>query len=171
MYISKTYKDILTQNKPLGKYRPLTQWECWREGETEGILIGGNLHLFNHLCGTEYFPSLNIFNNAILFWEEEAVTLYNIARSLYQLKYWGILGRIRGMIIGKITAIKQSAQKEITDPSPKELVLDILKDYDFPILAGVDFGHYTVNLPMPVGLKARYNSEKLSLELLESAVV
>jgi len=52
----------------------------------------------------------------------------------------------------------------------KELVLDITSDYDFPIIAGLDFGHYTPNLSMPMGVKAAMNTEGARVWLKESYV-
>jgi muramoyltetrapeptide carboxypeptidase len=169
-YISTIYTKILTSTKTLEPYKHITSWETWKGGSAEGILLGGNLHLFTSLYGTPYFPSLKLFEGALLYWEDEGVSLYHIARALYQLKYWGILDKISGMIIGKITNVKKLTQKEITEPTYKELILDILSQYSFPVLSEVDFGHYTINLPMPFGIRAKMDSTKQILQLLESPI-
>lgn len=55
-------------------------------------------------------------------------------------------------------------------PTVKDIVLDVLADYDFPILAGVDFGHTGPNLPMPIGTLAAVDVTARSLRLLEPSV-
>lgn len=164
------FLKFLTVNKVPGIIRPLTKWEEWRKGKASGCLIGGNLHLLCSLIGTPYFPPLEAFDRAIFFWEEVGEPLNNIARYLTQLKYVGIFERIAGMLIGKITYIKPVREKEIIEPTLKEMVLDLLKDYKFPIMAEMDFGHFTTNIPMPVGIKVEFDISKKKLNFLESAV-
>lgn len=165
------FLKFLTKNKPAEVINPLTEWEEWRKGKVAGRLMGGNLHLLTNLIGTPYFPTLKDWKGAILFWEEVGEPLHNIARFLTHLKYAGILDKISGMLIGKITYIKPPREKEVVAPSPKELILEVLKDYKFPIMSNLDFGHFTVNIPMPVGIKVSFDTSKKQLNFLESAVV
>lgn len=164
------FLKFLTSLQPVGIIKPLTQWGEWRKGKAEGPLIGGNLHLLTNLIGTPYFPPKEAFEGAILFWEEVGEPLHNIARFLTHLKYAGVLDKISGMLIGKITYIKPPREKEVVAPDIKEMVLEILQDYDFPIMANLDFGHFTVNIPMPLGIKVVFDTSKKELNFLESAV-
>jgi muramoyltetrapeptide carboxypeptidase len=52
----------------------------------------------------------------------------------------------------------------------RDVVLDVLGDYRFPVLAGVDFGHTGPNLPMPIGTRAEVDATARTLRLLESPV-
>jgi muramoyltetrapeptide carboxypeptidase len=52
----------------------------------------------------------------------------------------------------------------------KKVILEIADEYDFPILASVDFGHYTPNIPLPLGLKASMDTEEANLSIDESYV-
>jgi len=160
----------LTESKPLGMVKPITKWNCWKVGKANGMLFGGNLAMLESLVGTGYFPSLNKLKGAILFWEIDNVPLHRIERALYTLKYHGVLDIISGMVIGKLADLQPMPWKKIKEPSPKKLILEILKDYNFPILSEVDFGHKNINIPMFVGLKARMNAKKKTLEILESAL-
>lgn len=164
------FLKTLTSAGPIGVIEPLTEWECWREGEVSGPLIGGNLHLLSWQIGTPYFPPLSDFDGAILFWEDFGDHIYNFTRTLYQLKYLGIFDRITGMLVGKSFYLKKSEDEGVDEPSLKEAVLDVVKDYKFPILANMDFGHYTVNIPMPLGIKAKFNAGKKNFEIIEGAV-
>jgi muramoyltetrapeptide carboxypeptidase len=123
------------------------------------------------LIGTKHFPDLKDLHNCILFWETDNTQSYRIERDLHQLKYAGVLDLISGMIIGKLPDIKRTAGDGLTEPTPKEIVLEVLKNYQFPILAEVDFGHKTINTPMPIGLLSRIDSDNKKFEVLESAVI
>ena len=59
----------------------------------------------------------------------------------------------------------------VEEPTTKEMILDILKNYKFPIMANLDFGHFTVNIPMPIGIKVSFDTTKKELNFLEGAVV
>ena len=152
------------------KVKPLSEWETWKEGKASGHLLGGNLHIMMAQSATDYFPSLEKWDGAILFFEEVGETLHDMARCLYELKYMGILDRISGMIVGKIKYVKPNRDTEIVEPTYKEMILDVLRDFDFPILGEVDFGHYTVNIPMPLGVRVKIDAEQKTLGFLESPV-
>lgn len=165
------FLKFLTETKAPGIIKPASEWEEWKKGKAEGHLIGGLLQHQRLLSGTEYFPKLEDFDGAILFWEEVGESLHQIAESLYKLKHMGILEKINGMLIGKIKYIKPMREEEIEVPTPKELVLNILEDYKFPIMSNLDFGHFTVNIPMPIGTKVSFDTTKKELNFLEGVVI
>ncbi|MBI2334779.1 LD-carboxypeptidase [Candidatus Daviesbacteria bacterium] len=165
------FLKFLTKTEAPGIIKPLSQWEQWKKGKAEGHLIGGILEHSRILSGTQYYPKLEDFEGAIFFWEEVGVTLHHIATTLYKLKYLGILDRISGMLIGKIKYVKPMREEEIKEPTAKEMILEILKDYNFPVMANMDFGHFTVNIPMPIGIKVSFDTSKKELKFLEGAVI
>lgn len=168
------FLKFLTENKPVGIIKQLTQWEEWKKGQTEGHLMGGILERISCLAGTKYFPDLSLWSGSILFWEEIGRDMSEIYQYLYQLKNMGIFERINGMLVGKIKYLKplrQETREEIVVPALQEMILEILKDYKFPIMANLDFGHHTVNIPMPVGIKVSFDTSKKQLNFLESAVI
>lgn len=167
---SKAFIKILTNNKSLGSVKPATTWQCWRKGKVSGRLIGGNLGVLSPLIRSSYFPSNKIMNGAVLFWEVDNVDYFMLEKWLYQLKYAGILDQIGGMIIGKLVDLKKMTWEGMKYPTPKKLVLDLLKDYKFPILANVDFGHKSINLPMPIGIKVKLDATNKKFSFMESAV-
>ena len=169
-FTGQFFLKFLTSSKAPGKIAPLSQWEQWKKGKAQGHLIGGLLERISILAGTKYFPSLDFFDGAIFFWEEIGRDLTEISQYLYQLKNMGIFERINGMLIGKIKYIKPLKQEELTVPTIKEMILDILKEYKFPIMANMDFGHFTINIPMPIGVKASFDTSKKELKFLEGAV-
>lgn len=165
------FLKFLTSSEAPGIIEPISQWEEWKKGQATGHLIGGILEHYRILSGTEYFPKAEDFEGSVFFWEEIGVTLHHIATTLYKLKYLGILDRISGMLIGKIKYIKPTREQEVVEPTVKEMILDILKDHQFPILANMDFGHFTVNIPMPIGIQVSFDTSKKELKFLEGAVV
>lgn len=162
------YKN-LTSTNPLGKIKPLTKWEKWRSGKAEGQLFGGNGSYLAGLTGTEYFPKIEDLRGSILFWEVDNTPSYSIEKWLYQLKYSGLFSVISGMLIGKLPDIRKTLER-LEEPTPKEIIMEIVKDFDFPVMGEFDFGHKTVAIPMPIGLKAKMDADNLNFELLEAAV-
>ena len=55
-------------------------------------------------------------------------------------------------------------------PSLREVVLDALGNRGIPVLANVDFGHTSPNLPMPIGIVAEVDAEARTLALVEPVV-
>lgn len=103
------------------------------------------------LLATSHFPRLN--EDIIFFWEAMAQPLDLLDQRLVQFREAGLLGRTKGMLIGKIRGEETNIVKDMTS-EVREVILDITCEFDFPIIASMDFGHYTPNLPLPMGLKA-----------------
>ena len=170
-FTGQFFLKFLTSSKAPGIIKPITDWEQWKKGKASGHLMGGLLERISVLSGTKYFPDLNLLNGSILFWEEIGRDLTEIYQYLYQLKNMGIFDSINGMLIGKIKYLKPLRQEDVVTPQLKEMVLEILKDYKFPIMANMDFGHYTINIPMPIGIKVSFDTNKKELNFLEGAVI
>ena len=162
---------FLTKNHSPGLIPAMRERQTWRAGSAAGRLIGGNISSLTRLIGTPYFPPLEWFDGAILFREAVGLHGYDIYQMLYQLKYHGIFDRITGMLVGTISATKPAQTPGLDEPKIKEVAMEVLKDFNFPILAGMDFGHFTVNLPMPIGLEVSMEADNQTLEFLEPAVV
>ena len=142
-------------------------WECWRSGRAEGPLIGGLLNRLVRIQATPFALSPAHFDGAILFWEEVATSTAAIWTDLHVLRHAGVFDRIAGMVVGT------PAEVTPADGGPdtlREVVLDVIGSHEFPVLAHVDFGHTSPNLPMPIGVRAEMDAEALTLSLLESAV-
>ena len=70
---------------------------------------------------------------------------------LFSLKRAGYFDNCKGLIVGQISDIK----KNTTDfgMSINELILDVLDEYDFPILFDFPAGHEKTNYPIILGRK------------------
>jgi len=147
----------VTKNaQPLGLLPAFTCWEVWREGKAEGRLFGGNVPSLQALLATRYFSKLN--EDIIFFWEAMTQPLDLLDQRLVQFREAGLFERAKGMLIGKIRGEEAGAVKDTTS-EVKKVVLEITEEFDFPIIASMDFGHYTPNLPLPMGLKASMDTE------------
>lgn len=168
-YLSALYQHVLMRSEPVGALQPAQAWETWRLGHAQGMLIGGNLKRLTALAATPYFPPLEDFDGAILFWEEIGREIWDLAMDLRILRQCGIFGRISGMLVGTRTWINQGF-RGITYPTVQEIVLEEAAGYDFPIMAGAEFGHHTANIPMPIGIDATLDTATGSLAFVEAAV-
>jgi len=158
----------VTKNaEPLGLLPAFTRWEVWREGEAEGRLFGGNVPSLQALLATPYFPKLG--EDIVFFWEAMRQPLDLLDQRLVQFREAGLFDSAKGMLIGKIRGEEAGVVKDMTS-EVKNAVLDITDEFDFPIIANMDFGHYTPNLPLPVGLKAGMNTEGAKVWINESYV-
>ena len=82
------------------------------------------------------------------------------------LKLRGVLGKISGMVIGHL---EDCIENEKEEKEFEEMVKEITKEYDFPILKMEEFGHHEINITLPLGIEVEINGDEFSL--LESAVV
>jgi muramoyltetrapeptide carboxypeptidase len=74
------------------------------------------------------------------------------------------------MLIGKLTWINAGFEG-IEYPTVRQVVFDVVGEHRFPILAGVDFGHQTANIPLPIGVEAALDAEAATLALTEAPLV
>ena len=115
----------------------------------------------NKLAGTEYFPD---FNDKILFLEDHDASTSpdKIECYLYQLKQIGIFEKIKGLWIGYYNHKSKIPYEEV--------VMNVVKDYDFPILKCDDFGHNTPNTTIPIGTKIKLDATNKQVVLLDKCV-
>ena len=115
-------------------------------GEASGKLVGGNLTLLQSLLESK--SSIDT-NNKSVFIEEVGEYLYHIDRMLISLKRAGYFDNCKGLIVGDFTDMRKN-----TTPfgrNLKELILDIVGEYDFPVSFGFPAGHGEKNYPMILG--------------------
>ncbi len=168
-YLIDLYRRALTEPTPLGPIQLTRDGEAWRPGAARGRLIGGCLKRITALAATPFFPPLDAFDGAILFWEEIGREIWDVSIDLHILRHMGVFDRIRGMLIGELTWINQGFEG-IEYPSVREVVLDATDGYGFPIMANLPFGHSIANVPMPIGLEAEFDAEAGRFAILEPSV-
>jgi len=139
-----------------------------RSGLGEGRLTGGCLSLVVATLGTEHEIDTQ---DAIVFLEDADTKPYQIDRMITHLKQAGKFERVRGVIFGEMLNCAQNANQGYT---LQEVLLDLLRDFTFPILFGFPTGHTSrPNVIVPVGVRARLDltSSAPIFELLEPAVI
>ncbi|MDA8904826.1 LD-carboxypeptidase [Flavobacteriaceae bacterium] len=124
-------------------------------GKSEGNIVGGNLTLLQSTIGSKTELKTK---DKILFIEEVGEYAYSIDRMLYSLKRAGYFDNCKGLIVGQISNVK----KNTTDfgMSINELILEVLDEYDFPILFDFPAGHEKTNYPIILGRKIKLDVTK-----------
>ena len=119
-----------------------------RAGQATAPLTGGNLALIAHLAGSS---SAVATEGKILFLEDIGEYLYNIDRMLRQLKRSGRLDRLAGLIVGSFTDLNDTTRP--FGAAVDEIILDCIKEYDYPVCFGFPVGHATANVALKTSVK------------------
>jgi len=122
-----------------------------KTGEAEGQLIGGNLSILYSLLGTDDQPD---YSETILFIEDLAEPLYQIDRMFYAFAKAGILDRIRGLIVGGMTQLKDS---EIPfGQTYQEIIREHFTYRNIPVAFDFPAGHIDDNRALLLGANVRF---------------
>jgi len=140
---------------------PASPRECWREGVGEGPLIGGCLTDLIKLLATPWEP---LWDSSILILETMRQSLQKIDVHFTHLLQTGVFERISGLVLGKFYDCGESSKNKKT---LKEVVMNILSDFQFPILKTEDFGHFSHICPLPLGVKCQLSATTKSLRILD----
>lgn len=117
-----------------------------RPGLAEGILTGGNLAVLADLMGTEFDM---IRPDTILFIEDVSEPIYKIERILYQMRLTGVLGRLRGLMVGQFTEYKGDANYKTME----DMIHAMVAPYSYPVAFNVPIGHVFHNVPVIEGAR------------------
>ena len=120
-----------------------------RPGESEGVIVGGNLSVLCGMLGSNSFPDTD---NRILFIEEVDEYIYHVERMMYALKRAGKLAHLKALVVGGLTEIHDNP-----DPFGKpveQAIFDVVKDYDYPVVFGFPAGHQPENRAIIFGKEA-----------------
>ena len=165
-YDRAVFLDML-QGKEAVRF-PTEATSVLRSGLGEGRLIGGCLSLVVATLGTEHEIDTR---DAILILEDLDTKPYQIDRMITHLKQAGKFQAVRGIIFGEMLNCAQNANQGYT---LQEVLVDLLREFTFPILYGFPTGHTSrPNVIVPIGVRARLDLTPSApiFELLESAVI
>ena len=123
------------QNHPLNK-----------KGIVEAQVVGGNLSLLYALTGSA--SSIHT-KGKILFIEDLDEYLYHIDRMMVSLKRYGKLADLAGLIVGGMTDMKDNQIP--FGKTAEEIILDAVKEYNYPVCFNFPAGHIDKNLAIPLG--------------------
>ncbi|MFO8071095.1 MAG: LD-carboxypeptidase [Polyangia bacterium] len=130
-----------------GSWRAPHGLEELERGAAEGPLLGGNLAILAHLCGT---IDPDLFEGAILLLEEVGERPYRVDRYLVQLERSGVLERVAGFLIGELTGCESER-----GPGALEVMAERLCGRGAPVAAGYPAAHGQRNVPFPHGAIVR----------------
>jgi muramoyltetrapeptide carboxypeptidase len=138
--------------------------EALRPGIANGPLIGGCLSVIVAMMATPWQPP---FDGRILFLEDTGEKAYRIDRMLVQLRQAGVFNRVAGIVFGALRPVAESEQE-------RALIADFIGEQTSglkcPVLFGIEAGHGTENLTLPLGVQVRLESKPRRLTFMESAV-
>jgi muramoyltetrapeptide carboxypeptidase len=118
-------------------------------GEATGKLVGGNLSILYSLLGTDDCID---HSECILFIEDLAEQLYHIDRMFYAFAKAGILDKIKGLVVGGMTDLKDTAVPFGQDIYA--LILAHFKYRNIPIAFDFPAGHINDNRALIIGGQA-----------------
>lgn len=130
-----------------------------RHGVASGPVAGGNLTTLCHLVGTSFEPGLK---GHLLLLEDKGEPCYRIDRMLTHMKLAGCFDDLAGLVLGSFKDCGPIS--EIV-----EVVDNLFKDDNIPILAGFEVGHGKNNITIPIGLNATVDADRQLLSFHESA--
>jgi len=115
-------------------------------GRARGRLVGGNLTVLAHLCGTRYEPDCR---DAILFFEDAGEPTYRIDRMLTQLGQAGWLTRVRGVVVGSLDTPPR--RRFPPDRALDDVLGEALVPLGVPVVRGLVAGHVAHKRTLPLG--------------------
>lgn len=136
----------------------------------QGRLIGGCLESLEFIKGTELWPDVSIWNEAILFLEtsEEGIAPTVVRRFMRNLAAQNILKRIKGILFSKPGGKDMTADQF---PEYDQALLSVFDEYALPyipIVTGMDFGHSDPIWTLPYGALTEINPIKKTISILEN---
>jgi len=115
----------------------------------------------------ELLPKESLFyKDKIIFLEtaESKIEPKKLREYLIALEEYGLFEKARGLIIGK-------PQDEVYYQEYKEVFLEVLKGYIFPIIYNLNFGHAHPKCILPYGGLVQLDCQNKRVELLEALVI
>lgn len=111
-----------------------------------GELVGGNLSILYSLLGSS--SSIDT-RGKILFLEDLDEYLYHVDRMMMNLKRNGYFDEIKALLVGGMTKMKDNSIP--FGKTAREIIEDVCKNFDFPIIFDVPAGHIQDNRTLIIG--------------------
>ena len=120
------------------------------EGRAEGIVVGGNLSVFNDLAGSVFDPLM--MDHIILFMEDTGEGMSKVDRMLHNMEMRGLLANVQGIIVGQFNKYKHP---ENGFDDMYAMLHEYLRHYNIPVCYDFPVGHaHLRNFPLLTGTKA-----------------
>jgi len=122
-----------------------------KPGIAEGQLVGGNLKTIESLAGSKSDIKTA---GEILFVEDTGEYLYSIDRMFWNLKRTNKLSNLKGLIIGGFKAKPDDPGEEF-GKTLYDIVLEKIKEYNYPVCFDFPVGHQKNNFALKCGVRHR----------------
>jgi muramoyltetrapeptide carboxypeptidase LdcA involved in peptidoglycan recycling len=153
------------------RFEPNPGWR-WLQGDAtvEGHLVGGNVEVLEFLKGTPWWPAPELWRGAALLLEtsEEVPPARWVERWLRNYGHQGILGDLSALLLARPMGYGDAATARL-----ERGVIDVLADAgrpDLPVVAGLDAGHTSPQMVVPLGCRVRVDPAAGTIETLEPGV-
>ena len=123
-----------------------------KDGTAEGLTIGGNLALLSDSIGTK--ADFNT-DNKILLIENVCEKITRVHEELFHLKNAGKFDNIKALIIGGMNYIEAETGFY---PNVNEIILEIFKNINIPIISNFPFGHDKRKMIIPLNSTMEINT-------------
>ena len=160
-----TEKTVIRSFLPKKVMKPENeQWEVNETLDTnvqfEGRLIGGCMDCLVNLLGTEFddvkgFSKRYKEDGIIWFIESCELNVMAIRRAIWQMKHAGWFQYVKGFLIGRPLVYGQ----DFMGLNQYNAVVDLLKEYQVPMIMDLDIGHLAPMMPMVSGAYAKVDVE------------
>ncbi len=143
---------------------PSPGWTWLKPGLAQGPLLGGCLESLQHLRGTRFWPD---WRGAIFFFEtsEEKPTPEDVDGMLMDYENMGVLAQVAGMLVGRPMGYTDEEKRQLN-----QVILERTRQYEFPIVTVMDFGHTAPQFTLPLGCLASIDSPRRRFSLIEAGV-
>ena len=113
-------------------------------------MVGGNLSILYSLIASKSDIDTN---GKVLFIEDLDEYLYHVDRMMMSLKRSGKLENLAGLVVGGMTVMNDN--KIPFGKTAEEIILDAVKDYNFPVCFNFPAGHIDNNQALIMGKKVK----------------
>ncbi len=128
------------------------------KGKASGILLGGNLSVFNSLLGTPYFPDMR---DKILILEDVGEAPFQIDNMFMQLKLAGVFNQIKGLILGDFSHVGNEKDEKTLN----HMIKEYFSDAPYPVVRFKKYSHEKGHVVIPFGGMVHLDSIKGTITL------
>ncbi|MDO9546053.1 MAG: LD-carboxypeptidase [Pelolinea sp.] len=156
------------------KHEATIEWRFLRgKGVHIGRLIGGCFEVLDWLRGTEVWPTVDIWREAILFIEtsEDALPPLEFERGLRALASVGVLKEIKGILFGRPGGQVPVRNYQAYEDALIRVVTCEEGLSEIPIVTRMDFGHTDPMVVLPYGIACEIDCDAREIKITENAVV
>ncbi len=144
-------------------YQKAAPWKTVTPGACEGVIAGGYLVNFAALYGLSYYPGFT--EDTVLLIEDHEMFSDRamVSKWFANLEHRGVFEKTRGLLFGHYST------KDY--PVIDDILRRIGERYAIPVVRCDDFGHGEYNAVIPLGVRARLDTDADTFTLLEKGVL